>query len=106
MSASSTIELPSDRHREAMLFLSAEQVNDLADAIEDRYCALIYTAAYGGPSGRLLPRLSFHTISPLTHDRSRYAVLSERTRRLAGDVGDSATDWFLAWRQPHGIQEK
>ena len=28
--------------------LTASQVNDLADAIDDRYQALIYTAAYAG----------------------------------------------------------
>ena len=42
------IELPSDRNREEMLFLSAEEVNTLAASIEGRYQALIYTAAYGG----------------------------------------------------------
>jgi integrase len=31
-----------------MHFLSAEQVNDLAGAISDRYRVLIYTAAYSG----------------------------------------------------------
>jgi integrase len=42
------VELPRDRRREEMCFLEPEQVNALANAIDDRYRALIYTAAYGG----------------------------------------------------------
>jgi integrase len=42
------IPLPRERNREEMRFLEPEQVNELADAIDDRYRALIYTAAYGG----------------------------------------------------------
>jgi integrase len=42
------VSLPRERHHEEMHFLSPEQVNDLADAISDRYRALIYTAAYAG----------------------------------------------------------
>jgi integrase len=40
--------LPSDRQRGAMHFLDAGQVDTLAASIDDRYRALIYTAAYGG----------------------------------------------------------
>jgi integrase len=42
------VKLPNERHRDEMHFLTASQVNDLADAIDDRYRALIYTAAYAG----------------------------------------------------------
>ncbi|MGH9045338.1 MAG: tyrosine-type recombinase/integrase [Acidimicrobiales bacterium] len=41
------IALPRERHTE-MHFITPGQVNDLADAIDDRYRALVYTAAYGG----------------------------------------------------------
>ena len=40
------VELPTDRRRE-MLFLNAEQVNDLASAAGE-YRSLILTLAYGG----------------------------------------------------------
>jgi len=42
------IDLPSDRKREEMRFLTAEEVNLLADVIDDRYIAAVYLAAYGG----------------------------------------------------------
>ncbi|HLX78902.1 MAG TPA: tyrosine-type recombinase/integrase, partial [Acidimicrobiales bacterium] len=42
------VSLPSERQHEEMHFLTPEQVNDLADAISDRYRALVYTAAYAG----------------------------------------------------------
>jgi integrase len=41
------ITLPRER-RQAMDFLTPEQVNDLAEVIDPRYRALIYTAAYAG----------------------------------------------------------
>lgn len=42
------IKLPSDRRPDQMNFLTASQVRELAEAIETRYQALIYTAAYSG----------------------------------------------------------
>jgi len=42
------ITLPRERRCEEMNFLSPEQVNVLAAKIDDRYRALIYTAAYSG----------------------------------------------------------
>lgn len=42
------IKLPRERERENAHFLSPEQVNELANAIGDRYRTLVYTAAYGG----------------------------------------------------------
>jgi site-specific recombinase XerC len=42
------VELPSERHHEEMRFLDADQLNALAAAIERRYVAAIYLAAYGG----------------------------------------------------------
>jgi integrase len=42
------IDLPGDRHRDEMHLLDPGQVDALANAIGDRYRALIYTAAYGG----------------------------------------------------------
>ncbi len=42
------IDLPSDRRREEMRFLSVEEVASLAEAIDPRYRALILTAAYSG----------------------------------------------------------
>ena len=40
--------LPAERQHEEMHFLTPEQVNTLAGAIDDRYKAAIYLAAYGG----------------------------------------------------------
>lgn len=42
------VPMPSDRHTSEMHFLTAEQVNVLADAVDDRYRAAVYTAAFGG----------------------------------------------------------
>ncbi len=42
------VALPNDRQRVDMHFLTAEQVNDLADAIDARFRAAIYLGAYGG----------------------------------------------------------
>lgn len=42
------IELPRDDRREEMRFLDAHQIELLADAIDERYHALIYMAAYTG----------------------------------------------------------
>ena len=42
------IKIPADRNREEMHFLTAEQVNTLAAAIDDRYRAAIFLSAYGG----------------------------------------------------------
>jgi hypothetical protein len=59
------IELPRDRHREEMRFLEAEQVNALADAVDDRFRALIYTAAYGGLRAGELAALSVRRLDLL-----------------------------------------
>ena len=59
------IELPRDDRREEMRFLDAHQIELLADAIDERYHALIYMAAYtgrGGPSS-LVSELSVSTCS-------------------------------------------
>lgn len=42
------IELPRNRSGQEVLYLTAEEVNDLADAIDDRFRTLVYTASYGG----------------------------------------------------------
>ena len=42
------VELPPERHHEEVHFLDADQVNDLAGAIDERYRTAIYVAAYGG----------------------------------------------------------
>ena len=42
------VSLPAERQREEVHFLTPEQVNALAAAIDDRYRAAIYLAAYGG----------------------------------------------------------
>ena len=42
------VEMPSQRHREEMHFLDADQVNRLAETIDDRYRVPVYVAAYGG----------------------------------------------------------
>jgi integrase len=42
------VDLPPERHREETHFLDADQVNGLAAAVEDRYTAAVYLAAYGG----------------------------------------------------------
>lgn len=42
------VELPRERQREEMHFLTSAQVNELAQAIDNRYSAAIYLAAYGG----------------------------------------------------------
>ena len=49
------ISLPRERYREEMHSLSPDQVNDVAAAVDERYRALIYTAAYAGlRSGELV----------------------------------------------------
>jgi integrase len=42
------ITLPVEGRHEEMHFLTASQLNELGDAIDDRYGALIYLAGYGG----------------------------------------------------------
>lgn len=42
------IDLPTDRRHGEMHFLTPDQVASLGDAVDDRYRALIYLAAYGG----------------------------------------------------------
>ena len=42
------VKLPRDVHHEEKHFLTADQVRHLADAIDDRYRSLIYTAAFTG----------------------------------------------------------
>ncbi len=42
------VAMPSDRKHDEMHFLTADQVNDLAAAVDGRYRAAVYMAAYGG----------------------------------------------------------
>jgi integrase len=42
------VDMPSQRHREEMHFLDADQVNHLAETIADRYRVPVYVAAYAG----------------------------------------------------------
>jgi integrase len=42
------IKMPPEGSRDEMHFLTAKQLNELADAIDDRYRTLIYLAGYGG----------------------------------------------------------
>ncbi len=83
------IELPSDRNREEMLFLSAEQVNQLADAIEDRYRVLIYTAAYGGLRAGELGALRVGHLQLLARTLDVVESLSEVRGRLV--IGPTKT---------------
>lgn len=59
------IDLPREQPRDEMCFLSHEQVALLADAIEDRYKVLIYTAAYTGLRWGELAALKVKRVNPL-----------------------------------------
>lgn len=54
------VSLPSQRHQKRMHFLEAAQVNALAEAIDERYRALVYTAAYSGLRAGELGALKVH----------------------------------------------
>ena len=76
------VALPSDRHREEMHFLEPEQVNELADAITDRYRTAIHLAAYGGlRAGELWALAGRPGERPRPYRRGRREC--ERSRRLA-----------------------
>ena len=83
------IELPTDRNREEMLFLNAEEVNTLAAAIEDRYQALIYTAAYGGLRAGELGALRVHNLQLLARTLEVQESLAEVGGRLV--IGPTKT---------------
>ncbi len=78
------ISLPRER-RQIMDFLSPQQVNDLADTIDERYKALIFTAAYAGLRAGELGALRVGNLN-LGDDGSTIAVngAASRSERAAG----------------------
>ena len=72
------IDLPKQTSHEEMKFLDPDQVEALAEAIDPRFRALIYTAAYTGMRWGELAALKIERLNLLTRDRRRRRV----------DVGD------------------
>ncbi len=68
------IRLPAEVSGEEMRFLTAEEVDDLAAAIDDRYRALIYLGAYGGPRAGELAALRTDRLRPLPSRIDRIEV--------------------------------
>lgn len=71
------IELPKDRAREEMVFLSPQQVSELADAISPRYRALVLTAAYSGLRAGELEALRLTSVNVLRGSLEVVESLSE-----------------------------
>lgn len=71
------IEMPRDRNRSEMRFLSAAEVAALADAIDDRYRPLIYTAAYAGMRAGEIGALKVDRLNVLSGTVSVVAAVSE-----------------------------
>jgi integrase len=96
------IRLPSDRGREEMHFGEAGQVDALADAIDDRYRALIYLAAYGGLRAGELVALKVNRVNLLARTVDVVESASEVRGRLSfgptktGRVRTIALPRFLA----------
>jgi integrase len=83
------VEPPSDRHREQMHFLEAGQVDLLAAAIDDRYRALVYLAAYGGLRAGELVALKVASVNTLAGTLEISEAASEVRGRLT--VGPTKT---------------
>jgi integrase len=83
------IELPRERHSDEMHFLTPEQVNDLASAIDERYRALIYTAAYGGLRAGELTALKGPRLNPLARTLEVVESMAEVQGRL--ELGPTKT---------------
>jgi integrase len=96
------VNLPSDRSREEMLFLEPGQVDALADAIDDRYRALVYLAAYGGLRAGELAALKVNRVNLLARTVEVVESASEVRGRLSigptktGRVRTIAMPRFLA----------
>ena len=71
------IKIPADRNREEMHFLTAEQVNTLAAAIDDRYRAAIFLSAYGGLRAGELWALKVERLNVLAGTVDVVASMSE-----------------------------
>jgi len=71
------IDLPRERRQQEMHFLNAEQVNDLAVAIDDRFRALVLTAAYGGLRAGELAALRVDRVNTLARTLDVVDSLSE-----------------------------
>ena len=71
------IKIPADRNCEEMHFLTAEQVNTLAAAIDDRYRAAIFLSAYGGLRAGELWALKVERLNVLAGTVDIVASMSE-----------------------------
>ena len=79
------IETPPERQREEMRFLEPEQVNALAGVVDDRYRALIYTAAYAGLRAGELGALTIRRLDLLKRTLHVAESAGEvRGRRIVG----------------------
>lgn len=76
------IELPSDRHREEMKFLTGEQVVALADSISPQFSCLIFTAAYTGMRAGELAALKRERVNLLRRTVTVVESLSEAHGKL------------------------
>jgi integrase len=96
------IDLPRDRRAE-MLFLSAEEVAALADAIEDRYAALIFTAAFSGARWGELAALKVERLNLLRGTLEIRESLSEVNGHLS--VGPTKTGTSRAVSLPAFLRD-
>jgi integrase len=78
------IKIPADRNREEMHFLTAEQVNKLAAAIDDRYRVAIFLSAYGGLRAGELWALRVEKLNVLAGSVDVVASMSEAGGLHAG----------------------
>jgi integrase len=101
------IKLPKDIEQDEMLYLTPEQVTKLANAVDDRYRALIYTAAYAGLRAGELYALRVDRVDFLKRQIRVVEAISEvrgkvltgptktgkvRTVTIAGDLADLLAD--------------
>jgi integrase len=78
------VALPAERQHEEMHFLTPEQVNTLADAIDDRYRTAVYLAAYGGLRSGELWALRIERLNVLAATIDVVASMSEAGGLHAG----------------------
>jgi integrase len=83
------IRLPSDRRRGEMQFLEPGQVDALADAVDDRYRALVYLASYAGLRAGELVDLKVSRVNLL--DRTLEVVESASEVRGKLTIGPTKT---------------
>jgi integrase len=83
------VDLPKLTTREEMRFLTGEQIQILAEALEDRYQALIFTAAYSGCRWGELAALMVDRLNVTNRTLDVFESLSEPNGRVV--VGPTKT---------------